>query len=90
MTRDRKKPGVAFWTTVAAVAVLGLLAYPFFYGLWIANVERAPGWIRTAGEPVFSPLRHVWSKNLVPVYSAYLHWCAGISVERQNRDLIEE
>jgi len=32
MTSDRKYPGVAFWTTVALVAVLGLMAYPVSTG----------------------------------------------------------
>jgi hypothetical protein len=39
MTRDRKKPGVAFWATVVVVVVL----YPISAGSWMYANGRWPG-----------------------------------------------
>jgi hypothetical protein len=46
MSNDRKKPGVAFWATVALFVVLA--AYPLSFGpaCWWFSTEEQPGWPR--------------------------------------------
>ena len=53
---DRKKPGVAFWTTVALVVVL--IIYPLSIGpvLWLDNNELIPGFAKRPLKHLYSPL----------------------------------
>ena len=55
MNEDRKKPGWAFWTTVALVAVL--VGYPLSYGpvtrLWATIL---PAWTGDAIRAIYRPL----------------------------------
>jgi hypothetical protein len=56
---DRKKPGVAFWATVALVAVLA--AYPLSFG--------PACWLRT---PRDLKVGSFWYRNVMVAPSAYL------------------
>jgi hypothetical protein len=56
MTPDRKKPGIAFWATVALVVVLA--GYPLSYGpaIWLANRGELPDWAFYALPYIYLPL----------------------------------
>src|SRR5262245_53095275 len=84
MNNSRKDPGVAFWATV--LLVVALLVYPLSYGRWIGYVGCAPRWIATATRPAYCPLTEAYRRNLVPVYSEYLHWWVRVSLERKDRE----
>ena len=51
MTTDRKKPGVAFWTTVVVVVVL--VAYPLSFGPWMCLFNMFTSWV--GGAPLHAP-----------------------------------
>jgi len=68
MTPDRKKPGVAFWTTV--VAVVALVAYPLGFGpaCWISSrTGRGAGMVSS----IYGPMMHAASGRKAAV--AALH-----------------
>ncbi len=71
MTSSRKKPGVAFWATVAVVAVL--VAYPLSFGpaCWIA-------WRASRAVPViamiYSPLVRTGFRGPAPIRRALWWW----------------
>jgi hypothetical protein len=70
MTDDRKKPGWAFWTTVAVVVVL--VGYPLSFGpaCWIvawANENAGAGFVNGFYRPV------IWTHNQSFQRSGRLH-----------------
>jgi hypothetical protein len=70
MTDDRKKPGWAFWTTVAVVVVL--VGYPLSFGpaCWIvawANENAGAGFVNGFYRPV------IWTHNRSFQRSGRLH-----------------
>ena len=62
---DRKKPGVAFWITVALVAVL--VGYPLSYGPvgWFCERPICPTWFQNVADRFYDPL--MWTLRLAPV-----------------------
>jgi hypothetical protein len=75
---DRKKPGVAFWATVALVGVL--FVYPLSWGAWYYSAGKwkfgSPG-VRFAGR-LFVPLEFVVEclpKWIDDPYKEYCQWC---------------
>ena len=61
MSDERKKPGVAFWATVALV--VGLLAYPLSYGPSIWLVRR--GYLPNMTIGFYAPM--TWLHENAPV-----------------------
>jgi hypothetical protein len=74
---DRKKPGVAFWTTVVLVVVSLLYVLSFGPACWITSRCSLRGaWISTAYRPL------IWSMETGPdAVSTALVWysLAGVS-----------
>jgi hypothetical protein len=56
MTTDRKKPGVAFWATVALVVVL--VVYPLSFGpaCWLDSRTLLPAWSVRFLRSFYSPM----------------------------------
>jgi len=78
MTEPRKKPGVAFWVTVAVV--VAVLAYPVSYGPWLYVTARWGNNTRFAAATAwaFVPLSiasHNEPQWLTAPYRNYLSWC---------------
>jgi hypothetical protein len=80
---DRKKPGVAFWATVAAIV---LVLYPLSYGpaCWGINVMAKrrwlrpdTDWIRQAIFVVYFPVRRLHSDGPEPIERA-IDWYAHL------------
>ena len=72
MPRDRKKPGVAFWTAVALVAVL---AYPLSFGpaIWLGRHCEYPSAIRDAVIWTYWPITILHADGPKPIHDA-LDW----------------
>jgi len=76
MPRDRKKPGVAFWATVALVVVV---MYPLSMGpaWWMCHKMRLPGGVVVVIDCVYEPIWWAawngpeWFRDLA---KGYLHW----------------
>ena len=58
MSESQKKPGWAFWTSVALVAVL--VGYPLSFGpaVWALRNLAPPQFIRNAADVLYTPLVH--------------------------------
>jgi hypothetical protein len=72
---DRKKPGVAFWATVAVVVVL--VGYPLGYGpiAGLHNRELLPRWLDDATQFVYWPINYwLYLHGPKPVADAILWW----------------
>jgi hypothetical protein len=81
---DRKKPGVAFWATVAAVIVL--VVYPLSFGpvCWInARTSSNEAFIDTTYQPLLRITAHAphWIKRTV-------NWYASLGVGPGNGSLL--
>jgi len=63
---DRKHPSVAFWITVALVAVL--VGYPLSWGpwLWIKLTYKPPHWTCSIGDAGFAPLKGLAKRGMLP------------------------
>src|SRR5260370_147767 len=75
MTTDRKKPGVAFWATVALAVVL--VGYPLSQGPagWLITREWSQEWMMSAYLGFYWPLLSV----LVRLATSSTHPLAGTS-----------
>ena len=76
---DRKKPGVAFWATVALVVVL---AYPLSFGpcAWIVDAAHMSPAIKISMGHFFAPCRWFYRAGPEPVrgwYQKYVWTWAG-------------
>jgi len=80
MTPDRKKPGVAFWATVAAVAVL--VAYPLSFGpacRYVNNCEHPDLYMHSHEElPEFYLPIGTLIKNGPPLVADGFQWYASV------------
>ena len=79
---DRKKPGIAFWATVALVVVL---AYPLSFGPWCWAYSRVPPSkiVCEATSMFYSPILRVWFDNdgkICDLIEWYANLGAGIDV----------
>jgi hypothetical protein len=72
---DRKKPGVAFWATVAMVVVL--VGYPLSWGpaWWLSHQSWCPNWTYCAYLDVYRPLRQLRVKGPYPIHE-FVSWYA--------------
>jgi hypothetical protein len=81
---DRKKPGVAFWATVVAVA--GLVLYPLSHGPWIAiyiATHANQPEIIDASSAFYAPIDFAIENSppaIQDAYDGYLEWWAGLGV----------
>ena len=57
---DRKKPGAAFWVTVAVVSVM-FYAASFGPAIWIVMQPQTPKWICAGYRVVYAPT--IWFTN---------------------------
>jgi hypothetical protein len=76
LTPSRKKPGVAFWATVAVVAVLVYVLSTGPVGLLYHKLGR-PHWLYLTESYVYGPL--LWTMDNSPawcrdVFTAYVYW----------------
>jgi hypothetical protein len=73
---DRKKPGWAFWATVAVV--VALVGYPLSSGpmIWLAMKADAPLWVFNVLEQAYGPLLGLamWSGDVGQIYLRYFGW----------------
>ena len=71
MTSSRKQPGVAFWGTVALVAVL--IAYPLSIGpvTWMHSKRWIPPWLDKPLVSFYVPCSWVYEKGPEPLRSVY-------------------
>jgi hypothetical protein len=77
MTADRKKPGVAFWTTVVVVVVL--VAYLLGIGptAWVIRQPWCPTWAFGVCTTIYSPITWLEKYGPEPIRSEigwYGHW----------------
>jgi len=78
MSDDLKKPGVAFWTTVAVAT--GIILYPLSLGpaCWITcKMERGGGCVTV----IYRPLLWTVSDDATQLYRRLLFWYAGLGSE---------
>jgi len=70
MTASPKKPGVAFWATVAMVVVL--VAYPLSYGpaCWLVGHRLLPNWTMRPLEVFYRPIGWLYKYGPTPVRNA--------------------
>jgi hypothetical protein len=75
MTSDRKKPGLAFWATVVAAAVL---LYPISFGpaCWLYSRSQSLEIWETSNR-IYYPILWVWWEAPAPVDSA-IEWYANV------------
>ena len=70
---DRKKPGVAFWSTVGLV----VLAYPLSIGpvCGILNRLGSPEWARPAYWFIYAPFLWAYEHGPEPIHDAIAWYC---------------
>ncbi len=82
MTPSRKKPGVAFWTTVVVVVVL-LYALSIGPAARLCRVAGEPDWLRLVLSVIYLPLQVVVVFGPAPVerlFLAYMRlWVDGFT-----------
>ena len=73
---SRKKPGVAFWTTVVVVL---LVAYPLSIGptIWICDQEWSPEWAWPAYWQAYDPIISVCNDGPAPLDDA-INWYVNL------------
>ena len=82
MSKDRKRPGVAFWATV--VLVVALVGYPLSFGpsCWLAvRLERdnEKSFLRVTAK-IYRPILLMWTRGpdwLAHWICEYAHLCTG-------------
>jgi hypothetical protein len=72
--KDRKKPGVAFWATIAAALALALSAY-----------VRAYAWLATPGRPLINDAHHIREPILIDVPVHYE--CRSTLIRRREAEI---
>ncbi len=82
MNDERKQPGVAFWATLAVVAVLML--YPLSVGpaAWLVTVAGEHVWLADAFELFYLPLALAVSMLPAPINDActdYVSWWTNLA-----------
>jgi len=77
MSETQKRPGVAFWATVAAVGLLVL--YPLSFGPWCWLVVQQSEMGNEATHSAFyRPILRAWFHN-VPAISSAIGWYANLA-----------
>jgi hypothetical protein len=77
MSETRKRPGIAFWVTVATVCLL--LLYPLSFGPWCwFAAQQAEIGSEVTRSSLYRPILWAWFHN-VPAMSSAIGWYANLA-----------